>query len=265
MKWYGLLVASCQVLYSRVKTDNLCFPVLPLKKKVIEKSSKAARKILLLVEKGGWRRGKCTAVFHPSQCFWTWLAFLKNGQKCCPCPMVLQLDKQPVELCPCSCSEGVAASSITPSLLGSGGIGELPRGSITPCFSSLPIAPGLPWWLKRLGHGKILKQTVKSSNSVRQFQDTVKSLGKFFGKGIEADPSEVWTIKLIALSWGIWMQRWSSISMLASWRVRAGWSLFFCMYFWDELESKSLWVLLKNDILKEASWLLGFRITTEPK
>lgn len=31
------------------------------KKKVTEKSSKAARKILLLLEKGGWRRGKCTA------------------------------------------------------------------------------------------------------------------------------------------------------------------------------------------------------------
>lgn len=110
-----------------------------------------------------------------------------------------------------------------------------------------------------------LSRAVTVWDSENQFWDTVKSLWKFSGKGIEADPREVWTITLIILSWGFWKQRWSSISMLASWQVRAGWSLFIWMYFWDELESKSLWVLLKNDILKKASWLLGFRITTEPK
>lgn len=39
-------------------------------------------------------------------------------------------------------------------------------------------------------------------DSENQFQDTVKSLGMFSGKAIEADPREDWTIKLIILSRG---------------------------------------------------------------
>lgn len=139
----------------------------------MEKSIKPTQKILLLLQKGGCRRGKCTA-----ECFTQssaskldWL--FKEDQKC-PCPMVLQLDPQLVELRPCSCSEGVAASSIVPSLPGSG---ELLRGSFTPCSPSHSIGSGLgdaisilPWWWKMLVHRKILKLTVKGSNSVRQWK-----------------------------------------------------------------------------------------------
>lgn len=117
--------------------------------------------------------GNALQSVSPNPALLNLIGFLKKDQKC-PCPMVLQLDPQLVELRPCSCSEGVAASSIVPSLPGSG---ELLRGSFTPCSPSHSIGSGLgdaisilPWWWKMLVHGKILKPTVKGSNSVRQWK-----------------------------------------------------------------------------------------------
>lgn len=153
MKHHNLLAAPCQVQYNCVRTDNLCLLVLPLKKKSWRRGAKLHKEFYCYYKREAAEEGSALQNISPNPMFLNLICLLKEGSEilaswCC------RLDNQLVELCPCICSEGAAASRILPSLPGAGG---LSRGSITPGFPSLSMASDLPWWWKRLVHGKILK------------------------------------------------------------------------------------------------------------